>query len=188
MSAVAKAMGIPLSTLYRHFSSRDELTAELCRDKIREFSLPQFDGVDWKTWLKRSAMAIWSFYVDNPLLLRIESADLQTELAAPIFVAVFDVLDKAGFSPEESLHMYTALAAIIQARAIGEVLQRDLEDVYQSQIMGILHRSGAIESDAVRAALPHFGGFDNQQSLSKSIEYLVSGFPEPPKNDPHINE
>lgn len=120
---IAKRLGVQPPALYYHFSSREELLNALALELAREFALQPGNPKRWKPWLEETTLRFYDFLIANPALFETSNWRGFAEFGLPIFEAVLQTLEGAGYSLDEAGRTWEVVShlAFSEARIINEI-------------------------------------------------------------------
>ena len=131
MPRLAQHMGLPVTTIYWHFRTRDNLLSAMLERAVRQYHFANpFVGVDtpWDEALKTHFRKMRNVFRDNPLLcdlVLLRSGEMEPESsheAIEKLESVVKTLVDAGFSAKNALEVYLALSVHSRGSAILEHL------------------------------------------------------------------
>lgn len=120
MRGLARALGSPPMSLYRHVADLDEVLAGVVDRLTAELDLPPPDH-DWQATLSAAAWAIRGALRDHPGLARVLVArSLTTPGMLRVIEAVYGALLRAGLDPPTAVKAHAALLALVAGSALME--------------------------------------------------------------------
>lgn len=120
MRRLATELQVATAALYRHFSDRDTLLAEMAELVIAETPPPPTDLADWRERIGYEARAEWQLYRRHPWML-----PLLARAQPPVGPALLDSLERffaafegPGIDRDTVLSIYLSISGLVQGLAL----------------------------------------------------------------------
>jgi AcrR family transcriptional regulator len=127
MPLVAKHLNVPVTSVYWHFRRKEELLDAMAGRALGEFNFatPFIEVKSWRDSLRNHARKMRRAFLDNPVLcdlILVRGSFGQEPLHAALVELEKSVesLVKAGFSPQDAVDTYAAVALHTRGSAILE--------------------------------------------------------------------
>lgn len=129
MPQLARRIGLPVTTIYWHFRTRDNLLNAMLERAVDQYHFAHpfiGDGAPWDEALKAHFRKMRLVFRDNPVLCDLvllrsgEVGPESTHAAIEKLEAVVQTLVEAGFSADNALEVYLALSVHSRGSAILE--------------------------------------------------------------------
>jgi AcrR family transcriptional regulator len=169
-------------TLYRYVTSHDELLDGVVEVVVGLLEIPSGEG-SWQEDLRITAHRFRDIALDHPHALPLVAT---RPLATPLGLRplgtlrplerILEILEEAGFSPRDALHVYRAYFALLLGHVLGELqeLVTDPDETDALLRLG-LHHLPAKEFPRTRALADEFVGYDGAAELDRSVTVLLTG-------------
>ncbi|HVT35246.1 MAG TPA: TetR/AcrR family transcriptional regulator C-terminal domain-containing protein [Nevskiaceae bacterium] len=174
MQRLAERLDVRRAAVHRHFSSREVLIAAVGEQAVASFQPQPIDAEHWRAWLKDAFLQLIGFMRRNPFVLALRSWDQTAWAILPFVEAAAETLVKAGFSEEQALHLWRMVFHYAYSAACS------IQASPSSR-----HRYRAAERFSASGKFPHLAAVlpklneDPALSFARSLEWLLSGLPEP---------
>jgi AcrR family transcriptional regulator len=168
--------------LYRYLPNRTALLDGVAERVLDEFVIAT-EGEDWQGELRRSAhnfrqLALAHRHVAPLLVTRPLSTPLGLRPPGALrpLEQVLTLLTRAGFAPDDALHVYRAYFGFLYGHIINELqeLVADPEETDDLLRLG-LHRLPAKEFPQLRSLASAFGSYDGAAELDHGLDILLAG-------------
>lgn len=199
MRRLATDLGVEPMAIYRYTAGKEALLDGLVeaffaevndrlRTSVEESAGPSGDVSEWRVELRRIARAFAAVVHAHPEILPVVATrPLSVPVArrpAPVLQLaehILTVLARAGFDDTTALTIYRAFAAwnlgclLVDKRQVV-----DNPDEPDLMLRLGLHRLPAARYPRLRALVPRFAEYDDEQELIAGLDSLLSRMPEPP--------
>ncbi|MEQ8743697.1 TetR/AcrR family transcriptional regulator [Parasphingorhabdus sp.] len=183
MSAVARKMGVPVTSLYRHFSSKEKLYAALAQEVLDMFKLPDPAPHEWRDWLMESGLRLRKLMLQNPILFSSRmQRNILTGAIGEFYEPVFLTLEDAGFSTTRSIEIWSGVGAIAGWMALRETdMQRNDVSITKelSEAISELGSDASLNYPRLIQAIPAFLSIDIEQFHSNVSQTFINGIEDP---------
>jgi AcrR family transcriptional regulator len=127
MRGVARELGVPTMSLYRHVGSRDELLLLMTDAALGEVEIPAAAGRPWRERLEELARLAWEGYRRHPWLAQALSMTRPQLLPNGMrhTDAVLEAVSELGLPPVETMRAGIALLAWV--RGMASSLEAEIE-------------------------------------------------------------
>jgi DNA-binding transcriptional regulator YhcF (GntR family) len=121
LRGVASRLGAPVTSLYRHVKSKEDLLSAMTDATLGEGTLPAAPPSGWRAQLELAARTHWGVLRRHPWMARTMSITRPTPLANAIAYAdwILRALDGVGLDAEERMRLHIVLHAFIQGMAVN---------------------------------------------------------------------
>lgn len=177
---LAKALGVPTSSLYHHIDSREDVLLQLARESATKLEFPPADPANWKQWLRKAAFCLLDFHKEYLL-----STDGKMGSAAnsAAFEPFLETLEEAGFTSEQAIYITNAIAGWVLSASSAH---QQLKEYGGKAGFAKAAREQIAEIDPGTAprtykVLPVLLAMDRDRMLSMHLDWLIDGIPVPKK-------
>ena len=140
MRGVGKEVGASAMALYRYFDGKDALL-DAVQDAILADMGPIRRGPDWQTTIRSMALSLRSTLRAHPRAIPLFSRPAATDGAFARLVEAVDVLEDAGFSPQDALNAFQVTLAFIVGHALWQFTpqgERPANDEFEFGLQALL--------------------------------------------------
>jgi AcrR family transcriptional regulator len=178
MRKLAQELGVEAMSLYTHVRNKGDLLDGMADTVISQIPVSA-DGVDWRTALRRQALAARSVMVRHPWAPRAVEAQTAPGPAAMHYVnAVLGILREGGFSIAQTHHALH----ILGSRLLGfaQALFDDSGDLEPAAATALAGALGASHPYVVEMALAvshggALGGCDDDAEFTFALDFILDG-------------
>ncbi|HEY1078136.1 MAG TPA: TetR/AcrR family transcriptional regulator [Fontimonas sp.] len=175
--ALAKALGVPPSSLYHHIDSRDDVLRELASDSARSLKFPPADPDHWRQWLHSAAHCLLLFCREH-----LGAGDgAQAAVSGLVFEPFLETMEEAGFETAQALLIANAVAdwAFASASAEARLAAMGGREIYNRKARELI---ASLEPSLARRTIK---AMDVSAKLSRKdfaashLDWLIRGIPDP---------
>lgn len=166
MGMLAQELGVAVSSLYNHVSSRDEVLARISDDVVQGIDTSALAALretgsaspaQWRAATRRWAVSYRDAFAQRPWV--VETLATTPVASAPQTLAMYDVavgaFVAAGWAPGAALDAIEALEAFLLGSALDEAAPEDIFDPADAAesvpVLAEAHRARPQSSQAARA-------------------------------------
>jgi AcrR family transcriptional regulator len=182
MRRLGTELGRDPMNLYRYAANRAELldgVTELVMNELTAFPRDP----DWQTQLRRMAHDLRHLALRHPNIVPLlVTRPLSTPLGLrPLgtlrpLEKILSLLNKAGFTPAEALHVYRAYYGFLYGHILNELQEFVVDPEENEALLRLgLHRLPPKEFPRLRALAPALGDYDGAAELDQGLNILLSG-------------
>ncbi|MFC9894812.1 TetR/AcrR family transcriptional regulator [Nocardia sp. NPDC127579] len=120
MRRLAMELGVATAGLYRHFSDRDALLAEMAELTLAELAPPAPEVLGWRAVLAHEARGEWQLYRRHPWMLPV-LAQTRPPMGPTLLDSLerpFAALHYPGMPPKDLITAYLAVSGLVQGLAL----------------------------------------------------------------------
>ncbi|RDI50020.1 TetR/AcrR family transcriptional regulator [Nocardia mexicana] len=201
MRRLATELGVATSSLYRYFTDRDALLAEMAELVIGDAPPPPAEPADWRSRLAHEARAEWRMYRRHPWML-----PLLAQTRPPVGPALLDslersfaALDHRALTRDQMLTIYLTVSGLVQGLALLPGSERTPEGMGSPSVADFRAAAADLVADETHPTLaryfdPDLDGegldLDFDQLLEDGMALLLDGiasrhFPTTRLGDPY---
>jgi AcrR family transcriptional regulator len=127
LRGVASRLGAPVTSLYRHVKSKDDLLWTMTDAALGEGALPARPPSGWRAQLELAARTHWRLLRRHPWMARTMSITRPMPLANAIAYAdwILRALDGLGFDADRRMRLHIVLHAFVQGLAVNLETEAD---------------------------------------------------------------
>lgn len=129
MRVLAAGLDVPVMSLYRHVSGKDDLIAAMV-DTVLERGWRPVEGVEgWRSRLEHEARQEWQLYRRHPWLLRV-LATMRQPINRSVLAAIdrsMTTLTHAGLDSATAMAVYLTISGYVQGAALPPAAEADAE-------------------------------------------------------------
>lgn len=185
MRRLAQELHCDPMSLYRYAENRAALLAGVEELVFNELVICP-EEADWQAQLRRIAHDVRVLALRHPntvplLVTRPLSTPLGLRLRGTLrpLEQILALLTKAGFSPENALHIYRAFYSFLYGHILNELQELIADPEEEEAILRLgLHRLPPKEFPRLRALAPILADYDGQVELDQGLSILLSGLSE----------
>ncbi|MET0237973.1 MAG: TetR/AcrR family transcriptional regulator C-terminal domain-containing protein [Kibdelosporangium sp.] len=141
MRALAKEMGVYPTALYWHIGTKAQLVGAATATVLDDILMPADHDMAWDDWLTEVARLCRQAMHRHPNLAPVIGSQLVVTTAAlPLVERMLNVLERAGFTGQDLVDVYNAVAGFILGWVSLELSggPLDIEDDWQEEYAGQL--------------------------------------------------
>jgi AcrR family transcriptional regulator len=182
MRRLGRALGRDPMSLYRHATTKAELLDGVAELVLADLTVDNTDG-DWAAQLRDFARQFRSLALSHPNVVPLL---VTRPLATPIALrpmgtlrpleAILDLLNRAGFSTVNALHVYRSFYGFIQGHVLNELqeLVENHEETDDLLRLG-LHRLPLREFPRLRSLASVLAAYDGAAEMEQGLDMLLAG-------------
>ena len=182
MRRLSDAVGRDTTVLYRHVPSKAAVLDGVAEIVLSQLSVDTTDR-DWSRQLRVVAHRFRALALEHPnvvpvLVTRPLATPLGQRLPGTLrpLEDVLTLLTSAGFTGDDSLHIYRVLFAYLHGHILTElqeIIERPEETDHVLQLG--LHRLSIVEFPRIRALAPALASYDGAAELDRGLDLLLTG-------------
>jgi AcrR family transcriptional regulator len=189
MRRLGQELGCDPMSLYRYASSRAALLDGVTEEVFSELTIFPEDG-DWQAQLRRIAHDLRLLALRHPntvplLVTRPLSTPLGLRPLGTLrpLEQILGLLIKAGFTPEDALHVYRAYYGFLYGHILNELQELVVDPDENEAILRLgLHYLPVKEFPHLRTLGPVLAEYDGAAELDQGLSILLSGLAEQLRN------
>ncbi|MCC3266491.1 TetR/AcrR family transcriptional regulator C-terminal domain-containing protein [Arthrobacter gengyunqii] len=185
MRRLAQELHCDPMSLYRYAENRAALLAGVEELVFNKLTICP-DDLDWQAQLRRIAHDLRVLALQHPntvplLVTRPLSTPLGLRPRGTLrpLERILALLMKAGFSPEDALHIYRAFYSFLYGHILNELQELIADPEEDEAILRLgLHRLPPKEFPRLRSLAPILADYDGEVELDQGLGILLSGLSE----------
>ncbi|MBO0896533.1 TetR/AcrR family transcriptional regulator C-terminal domain-containing protein [Arthrobacter sunyaminii] len=185
MRRLAQELHCDPMSLYRYAENRAALLAGVEELVFNKLTI-RLDELDWQAQLRRIAHDVRVLALQHPntvplLVTRPLSTPLGLRPRGTLrpLERILALLMKAGFSPEDALHIYRAFYSFLYGHILNELQELIADPEEDEAILRLgLHRLPPKEFPRLRSLAPILADYDGEVELDQGLSILLSGLAE----------
>lgn len=128
MKRVAEHLGVSVPGLYYYVRGRDDLLRLAAEYSLARTPMPVDEGQHWAQWLREWARYNRSSMREPELLDLYREGGVDTDRMVDVIGSTLDVLHRDGFTPDQALAAWDAVASLALGYAVNDQREQALTD------------------------------------------------------------
>ncbi len=180
MSGLARALGIPVTSVYRYFASKELLLAAITRQIMDSFSLPIAEPRHWREWLYKAGDKVRQLLLRNPVISEMDDWGLLEGSTGALYEPMLETLELAGFSTVDALKIWSGVIALAYNFALAsQAVQRRGSTMSADFLHAVMAPAASEHCPRVQAAAPAIVSLDIDDTFAVTLQWLIAGIPAP---------
>lgn len=154
MKRVAEHLGVSVPGLYYYVRGRDDLLRLAASYSLARVPMPVDEGQHWARWLREWARYNRSAMAEPELLDVYLHGGVDADRMVDVIGNTLDVLCREGFTPEQALVAWDAVASVALGSAVADLREQSLTEAGRSwfaRVHAVLAQRAPDEQPTLRA-------------------------------------